>query len=104
MGLQPTKLMKIAFRPTTTLHGSVTSPWSSRNPNNRSQMEAPPSPCHPEEPRDLQCYGLFGEMFFCFPTELSWAFGPPTVMKSDLRPATTLHGSVTFPLVISQSQ
>jgi hypothetical protein len=27
------------------------SPWSSLNPNNRSQMEAPPSPCHPERSR-----------------------------------------------------
>jgi hypothetical protein len=97
------------------------SPWSSLNPNNRSPMEAPPSPCHPEEPtclrqvkgemsstghrgldgcpmfapanvgrkrrakppptllvgpgygcslgaqpRDLQFYGPFKEMFFCF--------------------------------------
>ncbi len=25
------------------------SPWSSLSPYNRSQMEAPPSPCHPEE-------------------------------------------------------
>ena len=118
----PPKVMKIAFCPTTTLRGSVTpSPVSSLNPNNRSPMEAPPSPCHPEEPtclrevkgamnstghrgpdgcpmfapayvgrksrakplkrflvvsgygcslgaqpRDLQFYGPFGQMFFCF--------------------------------------
>ena len=35
-------------------HEASRSPLSSLNPNNRSQMEAPPSPCHPEEPTYLR--------------------------------------------------
>jgi hypothetical protein len=34
----------------------------------------------------------------CFSTELSWAHGPPKVMKNALSPATTLHGSASPPL------
>jgi hypothetical protein len=53
-------VMKSAFRP-----WKRRSAWSSLDPNNRSQMESPPSPCHPEaQPRDLQFSGPFVEMFF----------------------------------------
>jgi hypothetical protein len=47
----PPKVMKIAFGRRLLSMEASRSPGSSLNPNNRSQMEAPPSPCHPERSR-----------------------------------------------------
>jgi hypothetical protein len=66
---------------------------------NRPPWKRHPPLCHLDRSaaqwRDLCVDALSWK---CFSTELSWASGPPKVMKNALSPATTLHGSASPPL------